>query len=62
MTGKISIYNKEFNSLNIFNDPKLLKIFKNYSINDSVCLYNALIVAQLHYINNYQVDITTIYT
>lgn len=60
--GKISNYNKDFNSLDLFYNDELFKLFKEYSINDSVCLFNALFTAQEHYIKNYQVDITTIYS
>ena len=60
--GKISEYNKDFNSLNLFYNDELFKLFKEYSIQDSICLYNALFTAQEHYILHYQVDITSIYS
>jgi hypothetical protein len=60
--GKISIYNPEFNELSLFNKPDLLDKFKEYSIQDSVCLYKALEYAQQIYILDHGVDITTIYS
>lgn len=60
--GKLSKYDEKFNSLEIFSNKELLQKFKHYSINDSICLFNALIVAQKHYIKHYQVDITTIFS
>lgn len=60
--GKISKYNIEFNNLTLFNNPKLLKEFIDYSIQDSISLYKALEVAQKIYILNYNVDITTVYS
>jgi len=60
--GKISEYKKEFNSLSMLADDNLFKLFKEYSIQDSICLFNALFVAQEHYIVHYQVDITTVYS
>jgi hypothetical protein len=43
--GKISKYNIEYNNLTLFNNPKLLKEFIDYSIQDSVSLYKALEIA-----------------
>ena len=60
--GKISNYDKAFNCLTVFDNEELLQQFESYSINDSICLFNALIIAQLHYLDHYQVDITTIYS
>lgn len=60
--GKISNYNKSFNSLSMLADEELFKLFKEYSIQDSICLFKALFIAQEYYIKNYQVDITTIYS
>lgn len=60
--GKTIDYNEDFNNLQLFNNPQLLNKFKEYSLNDSVCLFNALTVAQNIYLENYQVDITTIYS
>lgn len=39
--GKLSNYNIEFNSFKLFNDPILLQEFIEYSIRDSVALYEA---------------------
>jgi hypothetical protein len=46
----------------LFNKPDLLDKFKEYSIQDSVCLYKALEYAQQIYILDHGVDITTIYS
>lgn len=58
--GKISKYNKLFNSFDLFNDDKLFNEFKKYSLQDSLCLYQALVEAQKLYISQYNVDITSI--
>lgn len=63
--GKLSKYDENFNSLEIFNNQKLFYKFQQYSLNDSICLFNALMVAPAyaeHYIHHYQVDITTIFS
>lgn len=58
--GKISEYNIEYNSLNLFSDKRMLQEFSTYALQDSICLYQALVKAQDYYLNNYNVDITTI--
>jgi hypothetical protein len=58
--GKVSEYNINYNSLNLFNDKEMLQQFKDYALQDSISLYKALIKAQDYYLNNYNVDITTI--
>jgi DNA polymerase type B, organellar and viral len=58
--GKINHYKKEYNNLELFKDPQLLQEFKDYCLQDSQALYNALLIAQDHYIKNYLIDITTI--
>lgn len=58
--GKISKYNTKFNNFDLFNDDKLLNEFKQYSLQDSLCLYQALKEAQKLYISQYNVDITSI--
>jgi hypothetical protein len=58
--GKISKYNPEFNDLSLFDKPILLNKFKEYAIQDSISLYNALLKAQYIYFKEYSVDITTI--
>lgn len=62
LEGKISKYNLAFNSIDMFNNPELLAAFKKYSLQDSVCLYNALHKAQHIYCNSYFVDITDIFS
>ena len=59
--GKISKYSIEYNNLNIFyGNRTLLNEFINYAKQDSVCLFNALTIAQQQYLNNYSVDIINI--
>jgi hypothetical protein len=60
--GKISKYNPDYNTIDLFNKPILLEEFKQYSLQDSVALYNALFNAQKLYIKQYQVDICDIYS
>jgi hypothetical protein len=60
--GKVSKYNPEFNNLNLLSSRQLLDEFKDYSIRDSKCLFNALFKAQEIYMNQHSVDITTIYS
>jgi hypothetical protein len=55
--GKISTYNINYNNLNILKKKYLLKDFINYSKQDSVALYNALIKAQKEFIDLHSVDI-----
>jgi hypothetical protein len=59
--GKTMKYDKDnFHSLSLFYDSTLFKLFKEYSIQDSKALYQALEVAQIQYFENYKVDITTV--
>ena len=58
--GKISSYKNEFNNVKLFNDKTLLDEFKNYALQDSICLLNALMKAQEVYVNQYNIDIVTI--
>lgn len=63
--GKTSEYLPVYNDLNMFNSTssaennKLLNKFKEYAIQDSVALLNALTKAQEVYFNEYKVDIAT---
>jgi hypothetical protein len=59
--GKISEYDPIYNDLNIFNSENinLLNKFKEYAIQDSVALLDALTKAQELYIKDYKVDIAT---
>nr|UZS78130.1 DNA polymerase [Lentinula edodes]WEX32046.1 DNA polymerase [Lentinula edodes] len=54
--GKINKYDIRFNNLDLFNNLNLLKKFKEYSIQDSVCLLNALLNAQDLYFKDHNVD------
>lgn len=58
--GKSSEYNDKFHDLSVFYDPGLFKVFKEYSIQDSIALWNTINLAQLEYWDKYQVDITTV--
>jgi hypothetical protein len=58
--GKVSKYKLEYNSIDMFNNHKLLEEFKMYAIQDSIALYNALLEAQNYYSNKYSIDITSI--
>jgi hypothetical protein len=56
--GKIGgKYNNKFNNPNIFNNPKMLKIFIEYGIQDTVSLYKVLDLLQHKYLNKFSVDI-----
>ena len=58
--GKFSDYNSLFNNFNLFNDSKLLDMFIQYSLQDSISLFKALDKAQHIYFGDYSVDISTI--
>jgi len=58
--GKISKYDIRFNNLDLFKDSNLLNEFKNYSLQDSICLLEALNMAQNIYKIDYNTDITSI--
>jgi hypothetical protein len=60
--GKLCQYNPIFNTLDIFKPENniLLNKFKDYAMQDSEALLNALLKAQELYFEDYKVDITTI--
>ena len=60
--GKITTYNPNFNNIELFNDPELLKLFIEYSLQDSKALYKAFIMAQLIYFDKFKVDIESVYS
>jgi DNA polymerase elongation subunit (family B) len=60
--GKLYPYNPDFNKISLFENKKLLNQFIEYSKQDSICLLNALIKAQNIYINEYDVDIGSIWS
>lgn len=63
VSGKISKYNQEFNNIDkIFSNYWNIKNFKDYALQDSRSLYNALRKAQNEYFDKYQVDITSIFS
>lgn len=60
--GKLSSYNPDFNKISLFKDADLLEQFIEYSKHDSICLLKALTKAQDIYIDEHQVDLTTIWS
>src|SRR5882757_1728928 len=44
--GKLIPYNQNFNSIELFDNPKIWGLFKKYSMQDSIALYDALYAAQ----------------
>ena len=58
--GKISSYNINYNNKNVFKYKYIFKDFINYSKQDSIALYNALLKAQKEFISLHNVDITSI--
>jgi hypothetical protein len=60
--GKLTAYNPKFNNINFFNSPKLVHTFKNYSLQDAIALFEALVKAQYMYFNLFGVDIESIYS
>ena len=60
--GKITSYNPEFNSIELFNNPELLQLFIQYSLQDAKALYKAIIIAQLIYFDKFKVDIESVYS
>nr|YP_010160567.1 DNA polymerase [Gymnopilus junonius]QRH17753.1 DNA polymerase [Gymnopilus junonius] len=55
--GKTSKYNILFNNIDVFFDSNLYSSFKDYAMQDSKSLHNALLTAQKIYLSKYQVDI-----
>lgn len=60
VAGKTMEYSSDFHSISVFHTRELFNRFKEYSLQDSVCLHNALLSAQDLYLSTYSVDITTI--
>jgi hypothetical protein len=58
--GKSSKYDINFNNLNLFDNTDLLNSFKTYSLQDSICLLNALNKAQEIYSNDNDIDISDV--
>jgi hypothetical protein len=60
--GKISKYNELYNNINLFKNSNLnlLENFKQYALQDSISLFEALTKAQNLYLMNFNVDITTV--
>jgi len=62
LEGKLSNYDIRFNDISLFNSAKLWGNFKKYALQDAISLYQALITAQAIYFNNYNIDITSIFS
>lgn len=62
LQGKSSVYKEEFHNISLFKkgNEKLLEEFKEYSLQDSYCLYECIQKLQEMYLLDYNVDITTI--
>ncbi len=60
--GKLHSYNPLFNKITLFENNNLLNSFIEYSKQDSISLLKALIKAQHIYINEYNVDICSIWS
>lgn len=60
--GKLMSYNPKFNSIDFFKAPMLIKTFKNYSLQDAIALFKALVKAQNIYFNLFGIDIESIYS
>jgi hypothetical protein len=60
VAGKTGGYDVRFNNLGLFDDKSLLNEFIEYSLQDSIALYNALDRAQTIYSNEHSVDIVSI--
>ena len=58
--GKLSENKKDFNNKNIFKNDVLLNEFINYSKQDSIALYYALIEGHKYFLRLHNVDITSI--
>jgi hypothetical protein len=60
--SKISTYNPQFNSIDLFNNHELLQLFIQYSLQDAKALYDALYMAQFKYFDKFKVDIESVYS
>ncbi len=62
--GKIGDYQPIYNRPELFNpeNREVFNKFMDYSEQDSICLFNALEVAQDHYLESYNVDIGSIWS
>lgn len=56
--GKTEKYDMSFNNFSLFKNQELFNRFKEYAIQDSRALMNALLSAQDHIYNSYKIDLT----
>ena len=59
--AKTCTYNEAWNTIDVFK-PSVFKSFKDYAINDSICLLKALRKAQQLYYTNYSIDFALEYS
>ena len=55
--GKTNSYNPEYHKISLFNNEQLLQEFKEYSIQDSIALFDCLYKLQEMYLIDYNVCI-----
>jgi len=60
VAGKTSVYNPKFHKITLFKNKQLLQKFKEYSLQDSIALFDCIYKLQEMYLMDYRVDITTI--
>jgi hypothetical protein len=60
--GKFSKYDIRFNDVSLFKSTILFGKFKKYALQDAISLYKALTTAQSIYFNDFNIDITTIFS
>ena len=58
--GKLHEYKDEYNHFSVYDNPELLNELIQYALQDSKSLFLALLSAQHLYLQNYNVDITTV--
>lgn len=60
--GKLSKYDIRFNDISLFKSTILMSKFKKYALQDAISLYKALFTAQSIYFNDFNIDITSIFS
>ena len=60
--GKVQKYDPLFNNLKLFKDKLLIRQFKKYALQDAYSLYLALHKAQEIYLEQYAVDVCSIFS
>ena len=62
LEGKLSKYDIRFNDISLFKSTILWSKFKKYALQDAIALYKALFTAQSIYFNDFNIDLTTIFS